>query len=119
MKLSRNVEHALALLPPLVGATTPESLGRLAAVHGVPYREAIPVFRALRDAGLVTCRAGRGGGVLLNRNPDLITLRDIIEAVDGSFFPENAMTTGTIQRITEDLRTRIGNWLGQMNLAQL
>ena len=119
MKLSRNVKHALALLPPLVGAKTPESLGRLAAIHGVPYREAIPVFRALRDAGLVVCTPGRGGGVLLARSANLITVRDIVVAVDGSLFPEDARASAHAQVINEKLRTMIGKWTSRTNLSQL
>jgi len=119
MKLSRNVEHALAILPGLVGAKTPESLGRLAAVHGVPYREAIPVFKALRDAGVVTCRAGRGGGALLTRDANLITVRDIVEAVDGSLFPVSETCVGPVKYVSESLRRITGKWLGQRRLAQL
>ncbi|PEN11359.1 Rrf2 family transcriptional regulator [Longibacter salinarum] len=47
------------------------------------------VFQELNDAGLVDSRRGRYGGVTLAREPDGITLYQIVAAVDGeSLFTE-------------------------------
>ncbi len=46
-----------------------------------PYLEQI--LLALKGAGLVASKRGVGGGYILKRSPDSITLADIVRAVDG------------------------------------
>jgi Rrf2 family iron-sulfur cluster assembly transcriptional regulator len=46
-----------------------------------PYLEQI--LLALKGAGLVRSKRGVGGGYVLAREPDAITLGDIVSAVDG------------------------------------
>ena len=46
-----------------------------------PYLEQI--LLALKGAGLVRSKRGVGGGYVLAREPDTITLGDIVSAVDG------------------------------------
>jgi Rrf2 family protein len=52
--------------------------------YPVPYIEKI--LQALRQAGLVTSQQGNRGGYVLSRKPSEITLKDIIEALEGSTF---------------------------------
>ena len=59
------------------------------AVQAIGARQAIPtryleqIFQRLRRADLVTGKRGPGGGYVLSRAPAEITLRDIVEAVEG------------------------------------
>lgn len=41
------------------------------------------VFQQLNDAGLLTSKRGRGGGVALTRAPEAISLYEIVVAIDG------------------------------------
>jgi len=41
------------------------------------------VLRSLVRYGLVDARAGRGGGYSLHRDPDLVTLLEVVEAAEG------------------------------------
>jgi Rrf2 family protein len=83
--LSEGVEWAahcvvfLAGLPE--GAALPAS--RLAEYHGVPPAYLAKSMQALTRAGLVSARQGRGGGYLLTRAPEQITLLDVVLAVEG------------------------------------
>ncbi len=52
--------------------------------YPVPYIEKI--LQALRQAGLVTSQQGNHGGYALARKPSEITLRQIIDALEGSTF---------------------------------
>ena len=44
----------------------------------------VQILNDLRRAGLIDSRRGKAGGYLLSRTPDLITLRQIVDAVDPS-----------------------------------
>ncbi len=50
----------------------------------IPERYLEQLFRRLRRAGLLEARRGPGGGYRLARSPDAITLRDVVEAIEGS-----------------------------------
>jgi Rrf2 family protein len=59
----------------------------------VPARYLEQIFQRLRRADLVTSKRGPGGGYTLSRPPSEISLREIVEAVEGSF-AEAARTNG-------------------------
>lgn len=56
---------------------------KIAETIDVPPIYLRKIFQALSRAGLVRTAAGSGGGVALAAPADLITLKDIIEAVEG------------------------------------
>ena len=45
------------------------------------------ILLSLKKAGLLRSKRGAGGGYLIARNPDQITLKQILELVDGPFEP--------------------------------
>jgi Rrf2 family iron-sulfur cluster assembly transcriptional regulator len=65
--------------------------GEAVQIRAISERQAIParyleqIFQRLRRAGLVTSKRGPGGGYRLARAPEAITLREVVEAVEGPF----------------------------------
>ncbi len=51
--------------------------------QSIPTRYLEQIFQRLRRARLVTGKRGPGGGYVLARSPAEITLREIVEAVEG------------------------------------
>ena len=51
--------------------------------QSIPPRYLEQIFQRLRRARIVTGKRGPGGGYLLARPPSEITLRDVVEAVEG------------------------------------
>jgi Rrf2 family iron-sulfur cluster assembly transcriptional regulator len=51
--------------------------------QGIPARYLEQIFQRLRREGLVVGKRGPGGGYTLSRGTSEITLRDIVEAVEG------------------------------------
>lgn len=45
------------------------------------------ILSAMRRAGLIRNIRGKGGGYILSKTPASITVKDILEAVDGTFEP--------------------------------
>ena len=84
MQIPRKIEYALRAMIYL--ADDPEGLARGVEIA---QREQIPkyflekVIRDLMRRGLVRARRGPGGGYQLARAPEVISFRDIIEAVEG------------------------------------
>jgi len=58
-----------------------EEIGRR---QGIPPRYLEQIFQKLRRAGLVVSKRGPGGGYLLARPADQITLADVVRAVQGA-----------------------------------
>ncbi len=57
-------------------------LDDLAQREAVSGNFLVQILNDLRRAGLIESRRGKAGGYLLGRTADLITLRQIVEAVD-------------------------------------
>ncbi len=64
--------------------------GELAHIETMAEEEAVPpnymvqILGELREGGLITSRRGKQGGYRLARNPELITLFDIVTLIDGA-----------------------------------
>lgn len=84
MKLSGGVEWALHCCVVLTTATEPVPAARLAALHDVSGSYLAKQLQALSRAGLVTSVQGKAGGYVLTRAPELITVLDVVAAVDGA-----------------------------------
>lgn len=85
MRLSSQVRYAICAVFDLAYNAQGEAL----QVRVIGERQQIPVryleqiFQRLRRAGLVSGRRGPGGGFRLARPAREITLRDVVEAVEG------------------------------------
>ncbi|MBQ0893522.1 Rrf2 family transcriptional regulator [Micromonospora sp. U56] len=84
MKLSGGVEWALHCCVVLTTATEPVPAARLAELHDVSGSYLAKQLQALSRAGLVTAVQGKAGGYVLTRSPELITMLDVVTAVDGA-----------------------------------
>jgi Rrf2 family protein len=87
MKISQKLEYACRALAQLAKHHDGRTLTRL---EDLAQREAVSgnflvqILNDLRRAGLVDSRRGKSGGYLLAREPDTITLRQVVDAVDPS-----------------------------------
>jgi Rrf2 family protein len=85
LRLSREADYSLLAM--MYIAAQPE--GRLAyrreiaAHYNIPSEFLAKVLQKLSRHGLVRSYRGMNGGYVLGREPDQITLTDVIEAVDG------------------------------------
>lgn len=68
-----------------------EDLAQREAVSG---NFLVQILNDLRRAGLIESRRGKAGGYLLARNADLITLRQVVEAVDPALLQCSASQGG-------------------------
>ncbi|MFC4029918.1 RrF2 family transcriptional regulator [Streptomyces polygonati] len=84
MKLSGGVEWALHCCVVLTTGTDPVPAARLAELHDVSGSYLAKQLQALSRAGLVDSVQGKAGGYVLTRAPELISVLDVVTAVDGA-----------------------------------
>jgi Rrf2 family iron-sulfur cluster assembly transcriptional regulator len=75
--------RALLSLAIHAGHTQPTSVRDIAERTGLPQPYLEQILLALKGAGLVRSKRGVGGGYVLARSPEEITLGQIVSAVDG------------------------------------
>lgn len=86
MKVSTRGDYASRALLSLAlhqDATAPTSVRDIAERTALPQPYLEQILLALKGAGLVRSKRGVGGGYVLARSPEEITLAAIISAVDG------------------------------------
>jgi Rrf2 family protein len=66
------------------GQGKPVRLVDLAEHRAIPEQYLEQLFASLRRAGLVTGHRGAGGGFTFARQPDRLTVLDVVEALDGA-----------------------------------
>jgi len=101
MRLSLQVQYAVCGIFDLAynGQGEPIQIRVIGERQGIPARYLEQIFQRLRRAQLVQSKRGPGGGYTLARRPAEITLRDIVEAVEG---PLNGRRTKGRRRVAED-----------------
>jgi len=85
VKVSTRGDYASRALLSLAlhGAAGPTSVRDIAERTGLPQPYLEQILLALKGAGLVRSKRGVGGGYVLAREPEEITLAQIVAAVDG------------------------------------
>lgn len=136
MRFSREVQYALCGLFDLAynGAGEPVHVRRIGERQRIPRAFLEQIFQRLRRAGLVTGKRGPGGGFLLARPPAQISLREIVEAIDGPIVgelpPQVEVAPGSGGRkradahhrpdfLWDDLAQRLAGVLGEIRLADV
>src|ERR1039457_5676018 len=78
-------------ISPATTDRTNHSVGEIATDQGVSQAHLSKVMQRLVKFGLLTSRRGPGGGFLLGRAPETITLLEILEAMDGPMSDNKCM----------------------------
>jgi len=85
MKLSQTVAYAFHAALRLAGnpGASPVSCKKVAEQGKMPERFLLQILRDLAKKGILESSRGGGGGFVLARRPDEISLLEVIEAVEG------------------------------------
>ncbi|MCH2171229.1 Rrf2 family transcriptional regulator [Myxococcota bacterium] len=96
MRLSLQVHYAICGVFDLAynGQGERVSIQMISQRQAIPTRYLEQIFQKLRKADLVTSKRGPGGGYELSRSAGEITLRQIVEAVEGSLSSAFQMAQG-------------------------
>lgn len=88
MKISAKTRYALRILLDiaLFGKEKPRTIKDIAANQEISDKFISPLVVTLRRAGLLQSLRGVTGGLKLNKDPQFISLLDIIDAMDGEIY---------------------------------
>jgi Rrf2 family protein len=104
------------------GGRRPVRIQEIGARQGIPARYLEQIFQRVRRAGLVDAKRGPGGGYVLARHPEEITLADVARAVEG---PVLALEAGEPDRpecpsfLWDELRDGFERVLAARTIASL
>ncbi len=126
MKVSTRGDYAARALLSLAlhAADRPTSVKEIAERTALPQPYLEQILLAVKGAGLVRSKRGVGGGYVLARPPEEITLADIIAAVDGpltTLLDEHDHCEGhcVLQEVWVDVSDETGKILERHTLAEL
>jgi Rrf2 family protein len=93
MRLSQQAQYAICGMFDLAygGSRAPVQVRVIGERQRIPERFLEQIFQRLRKAELVRGKRGPGGGYVLARPASEITLRDILEAVEGPLAADLAL----------------------------
>lgn len=80
---SRKVDYSIYVLAALSCSCAPRSTRKIAAEGGLSFSFVQKIAYLLKRAGLVCATRGKAGGYFLARQPHTISVKNIIEAVEG------------------------------------
>ena len=87
MKISAKTEYACIAMLELssrYGSAEPIRIRKIAERHDVPPRFLVQILLQLKGAGLVASTRGAAGGYHLLRQPDRVSLGEVMDVIEGS-----------------------------------
>ena len=130
MELTRKGEYAIRGIVHL--ATRPNDqvclLSDIAAAVDVPPTFLAKIFQQFSKIGLVKSYRGTGGGFILGRASDKITLLEVVEAVEGPIIPNRCVVSKgecprdsdcSVHPVWVDVQSQVRNILKKVTLKDL
>lgn len=109
MIISAKTEYACIAVLELAarhGRGEPVRIREIADAHGIPSRFLVQILLQLKSAGLVQSIRGASGGYQLAREPEAITLLDVMTVVDAQL----GQISTNIERSTATTRALARAW---------
>lgn len=134
MRFTTQAEYGLICALHLAknGGNGPVAAREMSEIEGLPTDYTEKILRRLRQAGLVNSVRGVSGGFELAREPREISVKDVIEATEGTTFEVNCESHQvdpnnrcgerhdcSIRPVWQALKGRIDSLLDQIRLSDL
>lgn len=128
MIVSAKTEYACIAVLELAarhGRGEPVRIREIAEAHGIPSRFLVQILLQLKSAGLVQSIRGAAGGYQLAKEPEEITLLDVMTVVDtqlgqsNSTTTRNTVTTRVLHRTWKEVAAKERELLDSVSFATL
>ncbi|MBI4422917.1 MAG: Rrf2 family transcriptional regulator [Elusimicrobia bacterium] len=94
MRLTAGAEYSLRAVLFLSRRESPVRAFEIACSERIPLAALRPVLRWLCAKGILISQPGRGGGYSVRRDLERLTLRQVLETVEGPLFLNNCLLHG-------------------------
>lgn len=121
MRVSQRLDYTLRALVLLATRPVGEQVaaGDLADRLGLPRRFVEQQFTTLARAGVVTCKRGASGGCALARPPALISVRDVVIALEGDVIDVPHVNGSAAAEVWQHGAAVLGDHLATVDLESL
>jgi Rrf2 family protein len=130
MELTRKGEYAIRGIVYLASRPADQVclLSDIAAAVDVPSTFLAKIFQQFSKIGLVKSYRGTGGGFILGRSPERISLLEVVEAVEGPILPNRCVingdeceraTTCNVHPVWVDVQSQVRDILAKVTLKEL
>ena len=130
MELTRKGEYAIRGIVHLARLKpgTVALISEIAESTGVPQTFLAKILQSFAKLGLVNSFRGTGGGFVLARNPSQITLREVVEAVEGPIMPNRCLMgepgcensrTCLVHPVWRDVQSKVVELLDRVTIEEL
>ena len=100
MRISRKSEYALRALVLLARERRCWGIQELSERENIPVKFLEQILLTLRHAGMLASKRGVGGGCTLIREPDEITVAEVIRTFDGPLAPVSCAAERPVEKCT-------------------
>ncbi len=83
VRITQEADYAFRIVRCLAAENGKMGSTKISESAGIPHRFTFKILRKLTHAGITSSIRGKGGGYLLAKEPQDITLLDIVEIIDG------------------------------------
>lgn len=118
MRLGQTTKYAFQTLAYLIRCHARDEWGNIsdiAATYSIPRKYLEQVLLEMKNAGLLESKKGQRGGYKLARSPDMITLGQVVSAVQGELMPIPAWLEDPQSGLSAD--SGLGEIVHQANFA--
>ena len=111
MNLTKKSSYGLIAALELADSSedSPQSAASIAEQYSLPVSFIEKILHELRHAGIVSSKQGRTGGYYLSRSPEIISVRDVLEALGESLDLVGCLTSESHCNLTDCCPTQ-GAW---------
>jgi Rrf2 family protein len=100
--LTKKAKYALKAMGRLaLSPGSPLTVGELAEADAIPHKFLEAILRELKQHALLTAKKGPGGGFLLSRRPEAISVAVILRVVDGPIAPVPCLSRTAYRKCDE------------------
>jgi len=129
VKISKQVDYGIQFLMRLALDTKSTiSLREFSIEHNISFLFMQKIVKKLREAKLVESYRGASGGYMLSRNPETLSLIEIMESIEGPYMISECTNKGivcvkistcTAKKPLHGIQTQITSYLQQTTLKSL
>jgi Rrf2 family protein len=128
MKITKSADFAIRLILFLAIENKPQTMPKIAEILYIPYNNLSKLVQALSKAGVIQTKQGKNGGIQLLKSPEDISLKTIIDVIDGPTRLSDCLAdtrfcaltqTCKLKGVLHDLQHKIDDLLSEVSISKI